>query len=64
MTDLYEKTITKLTESKIPLMQVAAGSNVGYRWLCRLIAGDYSDPGVKKIQRIHNYLSTEKINDA
>jgi len=57
MTDLYQKTITLLKQTKVPLSKVASESNVGYRWLCKLIAGVYSDPGINKIQRIHDYLS-------
>lgn len=64
MTDLYKKTISMLSETKEPLSKVASGSRVGYRWICRLIAGDFSDPGVNKIQRIHDYLSAQKAEVA
>jgi len=62
MNNLHAQTLKLLNESKIPLPEIARGSNVGYRWLCQLIAGRYTDPGVQKIQRIHNFLVTGSVS--
>lgn len=57
MCELYEKTIMLLVKTNQPMSIVSEKTNVGLRWLYDLKAGRFSDPGVNKIQRIHDYLS-------
>jgi hypothetical protein len=63
MTDLFKTTIELLNNTNMSVEHIARESNVGYRWLCKLKAGEYSDPGVNKVQRVHNFL-TEQIRSA
>jgi predicted transcriptional regulator len=58
--DLFETTMKQIRESGLSASQIARGANVGKRWMHDLVAGRFTDPGVKKIQKIHNYLSSLK----
>lgn len=40
---------------------IADKTDVGLRWLYDLRAGRFSDPGVNKIQRIHDYLHQDEL---
>lgn len=57
MCELYKKTIELLGNSNIPVSSIAESTGVGLRWLYDLKAGRFSDPGVNKIQRIHDFLN-------
>lgn len=59
MTDLYETTIQLIRSSELKLSDIASGAKVGKRWLAGLLAGRYSDPGVKKIQRLYDFLTAQ-----
>ena len=58
MSNLYNKTLHLLEETSVPMVEVAIGANVGLRWLYDLRSGRFSDPGVNRIERIYNYLSS------
>lgn len=64
MRDLYNTTIELVRKSDRPLTQIAADAKVGHRWLSGLMAGRYTDPGVKKIQRLYDNLSKPKKGSA
>lgn len=55
--DLYSKTIRLLKMSSISFSEISKGAGVGQRWLFDLANGRFKDPGVRKIQRLHDYLS-------
>lgn len=55
--DLFETTMQQIKESGLSAAQIAREANVGKRWMHDLVAGRFTDPGVKKIQKIHNYLN-------
>lgn len=59
MNDLYETTMQKIRDSGLSASTISKEANVGKRWLHDLIAGRFTDPGVKKIQRIYNYLTSK-----
>lgn len=59
MDNLYETTMQKIRDSGLSKALIAKEANVGKRWLHDLLAGRFSDPGVKKIQRIYNFLSNK-----
>lgn len=40
----------------VVLSSIAAGAEVNYVWLCRVLNGDTPDPGVRRVQRLHDYL--------
>lgn len=42
---------------------VCAELGVTTRWLHRLLAGDYQDPGVNKIERLHELLSQAPVKE-
>lgn len=54
---LHKSTVELLKKSDIPLSQVAADTNVGYRWICDFVNDRFADPGVNKVERIHKYLT-------
>lgn len=64
MNDLYETTIGMIRESGMPINRIADSAGVGKRWLADVMSGRYSDPGVKKIQRLHDYLIRQKIDSS
>lgn len=37
--------------------QIADGSEVDREWLAKLARGEIPEPGVNKIQRVHDFLS-------
>ncbi|MCB4811679.1 hypothetical protein LG204_10165 [Methylovorus menthalis] len=60
MDDLHKTTLDLLNVSEIPLPEIAKGAEVGYRWLCDLKNGRFTDPGIKKIQRIYSFLCSKQ----
>jgi hypothetical protein len=54
--DLLTKTLNLLEQTDASAAEICAGANVGQRWLYDLRSGRYSDPGVTRIQRIHDFL--------
>jgi len=56
MSSLYSETLDLLEVTRVPIQQVADDCHVSPRWLYRLMRHDYKDPGVNRIQRIHDYL--------
>lgn len=63
MSDLYENTIQLIRDSGLPLNRIATSAGVGKRWLADVMTGRYSDPGVKKIQRLNDYLKSLKQSE-
>ena len=59
MKNIYEKTLRLVRETDIPTSKLASDTGLGLRWMHKLIAGEFTDPGVKKIERLYNYLSAE-----
>lgn len=38
------------------LREVAEGSDVDFEWLSKFAREEISDPGVRKVQRVHDFL--------
>lgn len=57
MSDLLSKTLRLAKASTLPPRDICSAANVGYRWYCRLLNGDFDDPGVNKIERLYAVLS-------
>lgn len=53
---LHKQTIDLLNRTDVPLPTIAKETDVGYRWLCDFKAGRFDDPGVNKVERVHNFL--------
>ena len=54
---LLSKTLRLLETTQIPVAVIASECDVSVRWIYRLRAGDYDDPGVNRIERIHAFLN-------
>lgn len=57
--ELLSSTQKLLDDTPQSVKTIAKGAKVNYRWLRYFMDGRYNDPGVRKIQRIHDYLSCE-----
>lgn len=42
---------------EMTLRQVADGAEVDFEWLSKFSRGEITDPGVQKVQRVHDFLS-------
>jgi hypothetical protein len=58
---LLEKTLQLLADSPESLNAIAAGSNVGYEWLKKLAEGSIPNPGVIRVQSVHDYLASRAV---
>lgn len=54
---LLTATLMLLADTKIPVEKIAADVGVSRRWLYELRRGDMKDPGVNKIEAVHDYLT-------
>lgn len=54
---LLEQTFSLLGKSKTPAAQICRELGFSQRWYYDLMSGDIKDPGVNRIQRLHDYLS-------
>lgn len=55
---MLEKTLELLRNCDLPLVEIANMSGLGYEWLKKLKAGDIPDPGVNRIQKLHDFLAS------
>jgi len=57
MKNTWLRTTTQmLRRSSIPMALIAVEANVELRWLYKFRDGYFNDPGVTKVQRIHDFL--------
>jgi predicted transcriptional regulator len=56
-TDLYSETMRLAEASGLSVAGLARATGLKERWLHRLLRGDFQDPGVRKIERLHTYLT-------
>jgi hypothetical protein len=54
---ILEKTIELLDNCDLSLPELADMSGVHYEWLKRFKRGEIPNPGVKHIQRLHDFLA-------
>ena len=57
---LLTETAELLKSRRQSLREIAEHCEIGYHWLCKFQQGEIDDPGVRKIERLHNYLATHK----
>ena len=64
--DIYNDTIDllKATKGHVSRRKIAADTGLGYEWINKLAQGLIEDPGVQKIQMLHNYLVNLKTDQA
>lgn len=55
---MYEETLALLQDANI--QQIVEETGLKRRWLYHLKNGRWDDPGVQKIQRLHDYLMRQK----
>jgi len=60
MSDLLSETLRLAKSNPLPAREICAQAKVGYRWYCRFLNGDFADPGVKKVERLHAVLSRDQ----
>jgi hypothetical protein len=61
---MLEKTVGLLKSCGLPLNEVANTTGLGYEWLKKLKQGDIQDPGVNRIEKLHNFLTHRVRIDA
>jgi hypothetical protein len=59
MTPMFQSTMDLLKESKGQFRVIAADTGLDYNWLHKLSQGEIKDPSVRKIERLHGYLTSE-----
>ena len=59
--DLLTDTYKLIATSNLSIRKIAKGSDVGERWLHKLIKGLWQDPGVRKVNRIYLFLKTGEV---
>lgn len=58
--NLCDQTIRLLKESGTPRRVIAEKTGLGFGWLNALVLGEIADPGVRKIERLHAYLTEQQ----
>lgn len=57
--NLYERTIQLMLDPPVQVARACRDLQLSERWWFRVVSGSIKDPGVKRMQRLHDYL-TEK----
>jgi transcriptional regulator with XRE-family HTH domain len=55
--DLLEQLHGDPQEGKFTYEDIADGAKVGREWLAKFAIGQIPEPGVNKVQRVHDFLS-------
>lgn len=58
--NIYPETLKLLRKNKVHMPEIARLTGLNKRWLHRLCAGDYEDPGVNKIEKLNRFLKVYK----
>ncbi|MCU7917093.1 MAG: hypothetical protein KZQ95_01890 [Candidatus Thiodiazotropha sp. (ex Epidulcina cf. delphinae)] len=54
-----DQTKQLLMETDVPIKKICKDAGLSTRWYYRFISGDIKDPGVQRIQRLHDYLKSK-----
>lgn len=57
---LLEQTVRLLHECELSRSDLAKRAQIGFEWLKKFEAGDIQDPSVRRIQRLHDFLSASR----
>lgn len=60
---LYARTMRLIEQTKFNEREMCAALGVTTRWLGYLKAGEIKDPGVHKVQAVHDYLADRQQPD-
>jgi len=55
---LLSRTLRLLRATKLTYRQVADGASVDTEWLAKFKQGHIKEPGVNKVQRVHDFLTS------
>lgn len=58
MDDLYESTIKLMRSTPVPVSHACRDLKISERWWFRVVDGSIKDPGVKRMQRLYEYLAS------
>jgi transcriptional regulator with XRE-family HTH domain len=61
---LVGKTRLMMRRSELTQREMAEGSGVGYEWLRQFWRNSFADYGVRKVQRLHDFLEAEEARTA
>jgi len=64
MSDLLSNTVHLLSVADEPRHVIAKNAGVGYEWLAKFAQGRIPDPGVSRVQRLHDYLTRQQESAA
>jgi hypothetical protein len=60
MSELLTETKALLAATKRRPREISAASGVGYDWLIKFARGVIQDPGISRVQRLHDFLSRDR----
>jgi len=58
--DLYTDTQKLVLDSDESLVQIAKSVDVGERWLRKYVKDEFQDVGVRRLQKLRNYLLDQR----
>lgn len=59
--DMYTRTLDLLKGDGGTIAEIAAGADVNVHWLAKFRQEKFENPGVKTIERLHNYLAQRAL---
>jgi len=59
--DLFTDTQKLVADSNLSYRTIANHTGLGERWLRRYMKGDYQDVGVRRLQKLRDYLLSQRI---
>ena len=60
MSSLYHETLHLVRLSNMSVEDICKAAQVKPRWLAKFKAGDFTDPGVNKIERLNRVLKQQQ----
>lgn len=57
--NLYERTIQLMLDPPVQVTRACRDLQLSERWWFRVVSGSIKDPGVKRMQRLHDYLTEQ-----
>lgn len=64
MSDILADTVKLLQRTKLTRREIAEQTGLGKDWLDALALGSIHDPGVRKIEKLHRFLSEPPADTA
>lgn len=61
----YDETVSRLKSRprKLSFRRIAEATGLSQDWLAKLSRGEWGDPGILKIAKLHDYLSSQDNSD-